>query len=85
VGQRAGPEGGHLGVQLPADPADSDLEIPASTPNALTRSSTLRVEVPCTWCGCRNPSTSCELGIFVDQPADAIQPHDRYVGRWSRW
>jgi hypothetical protein len=26
----------------------SDLEIPASTPRALTRSSTLRVEVPCT-------------------------------------
>jgi hypothetical protein len=26
----------------------SDLEIPASTPKALTRSSTLRVEVPCT-------------------------------------
>jgi hypothetical protein len=24
------------------------LEIPESTPNALTRSSTLRVEVPCT-------------------------------------
>jgi hypothetical protein len=37
------------------------------------------------WCGCRNPSTSCDLGIFVDQPAEAIQPHDRYVGRWSRW
>jgi hypothetical protein len=26
----------------------SDLEMPASTPRALTRSSTLRVEVPCT-------------------------------------
>ena len=26
----------------------SDLEIPLSTPRALTRSSTLRVEVPCT-------------------------------------
>jgi hypothetical protein len=26
----------------------SDLETPASTPRALTRSSTLRVEVPCT-------------------------------------
>jgi hypothetical protein len=26
----------------------SDLEIPASTPRALTRSSTLRVEMPCT-------------------------------------
>jgi hypothetical protein len=35
--------------------------------------------------GAENPSTSCDLGIFVDQPADAIQPHDRYVGRWSRW
>jgi hypothetical protein len=35
--------------------------------------------------GAENPSTSCDLGIFVDQPAEAIQPHDRYVGRWSRW
>jgi hypothetical protein len=26
----------------------SDLEIPESTPKALTKSSTLRVEVPCT-------------------------------------
>jgi len=26
----------------------SDLEMPLSTPNARTRSSTLRVEVPCT-------------------------------------
>jgi len=26
----------------------SDLEIPASTPNAATRSSTLRVDTPCT-------------------------------------
>jgi transposase InsO family protein len=34
--------------------------------------------------GAKNPSTSCDLGIFVDQPAEAIQPHDLYVGRWSR-
>jgi hypothetical protein len=31
--------------------------------------------------GADTPSTSCDLGIFVDQPAEAIQPHDRYVGR----
>ena len=33
--------------QLGADPGDLDLEMPLSTPRALTRSSTLRVEVPC--------------------------------------
>ena len=46
--QRARAERCHLGVQLGADPADRRLEMPASTSRALTRSSTLRVEVPCT-------------------------------------
>ena len=27
--------------------------------------------------GAENPFTSCDLGIFVDQPANPIQPHDR--------
>jgi hypothetical protein len=55
---------------------------PAS--NAACRSGSVgqvssRMEVSA--CGCRKPVHSCDLGIFVDQPADAIQPHDRYVGR----
>ena len=36
--------------------------------------------------GAENSSTSCDLGIFVDQPAYWIDPHDAYVGRRSgRW
>src|SRR6266487_5264351 len=29
-------------------------------------------------------TTSCDLGILVDQPSEAIQPHDPCAGRWSR-
>ena len=46
-GQAPVAERRHLGVQVGADAATSDLEIPLSAPRALTRSSTLRVEVPC--------------------------------------
>src|SRR6266516_2341821 len=34
--------------------------------------------------GAENPYASRDLSIFVDQPVEAIQPHERYVGRWSR-
>jgi putative transposase len=34
-------------------------------------------------CGCRNSSTSRDLGIFVDQPAQSIDPHDPHVRRRS--
>jgi hypothetical protein len=44
VGQGAGAERGHLGVQLATDPGDLGLGDAAVD----TRSSTLRVEVPCT-------------------------------------
>jgi hypothetical protein len=30
--------------------------------------------------GAENAVTSCDLGIFVDQPAQAIDPHDAHVG-----
>jgi hypothetical protein len=31
--------------------------------------------------GAENSSTSCGLGIFVDQPAQSIDPHDTHVRR----
>lgn len=34
--------------------------------------------------GAEYSSTSCDLGIFVDQPAYSIDPHDPCAGRWSR-
>ena len=47
--QRAVAERGDLLVEVGADPRHPDLEIPVSTPRALTRSSTLRVDTPCRW------------------------------------
>jgi hypothetical protein len=35
-------------VELLADPGDLGLAVPESAPSATTRSSTLRVEMPCT-------------------------------------
>ena len=29
--------------------------------------------------GADNSSTSCDLGIFVDEPAQSIDPHDAHV------
>src|SRR5829696_2051280 len=48
VGQTAGPEGIDLLVQARAERETSDLDTPLSTPMAVTRSSTLRVDTPCT-------------------------------------
>lgn len=31
----------------------------------------------------KTSSTSCDLGIFVDQSTESIQPHDRCAGRWK--
>jgi hypothetical protein len=28
-----------------------------------------------------NPSTSRDLGILVDQPAESVDPQDRYIAR----
>jgi hypothetical protein len=33
--------------------------------------------------GAENPFISCDLGIFVDQPAESIEPHDPFAGRWN--
>jgi hypothetical protein len=30
--------------------------------------------------GAETPSTSCDLGVLVDQPSEAIQPHDPCAG-----
>jgi hypothetical protein len=48
MGQRPGSEGRDLSVQLDTDPADLGLGDASVHAQALTRSSTLRVEVPCT-------------------------------------
>ena len=30
----------------------------------------------------KTPFISCGLGILMDQPAESIQPHDAFAGRW---
>ena len=48
VAQRPGPERFEVLVERGTDPADLGLGDPQAAPTALTRSSTLRVETPCT-------------------------------------
>jgi hypothetical protein len=33
--------------------------------------------------GAENPSTSCDLGILVDQAAESIEPSDLCAGGWN--
>ena len=34
-------------------------------------------------CGCQNPVTSCNLGIFVDQAAEPISPQNPDINVWG--
>ncbi len=34
--------------------------------------------------GAENLSTSRDLGILVDEPAQSIQPHDPHIGPWNQ-
>jgi hypothetical protein len=34
--------------------------------------------------GAENLSTSRDQDIFVDEPAESIQPHDPYIGPWNQ-
>jgi polyisoprenoid-binding protein YceI len=63
-------------------PAEAVRHLPRAWPAGVRRGTARRPsgQEPV---GAENPVHLTRPGILVDQPAEAIQPHDRYVGRWS--